>query len=561
MCDTSGPSPPPARASYSPPRFRSVALESRLKGRDGWRAEGRPSPACSGGARRWSACRREVAQLGPSELRVHVFGETGTGKEMVARALHDALPRARRPLRARERGRLHRRAVRGRSCSATRAGPSRARSRRGRATWRRPRAARSSSTRWRRCRRSPRCGSCASSQERRVPARRRDGSPDGRRAGDQRDERRPRRGACGRDASARTCGTGSRRTGSSVPPLRERGDDVLLLARHFLRARRPGARRARARAVTRRRRRRSSATPGRATCASSRARCSGWRCGPRGRAVDARGPLARAAEPRARRRRRRCGPPCRQCEAELVRDALERHARHPRARRRGARHHPPGALGSRSGGSASSARARERCYPRRPSAEGGRVREPAGGRKAARVRRRACAHVAGSWRLLSVVLLSFSSGLPLGVVWFAIPAWMARVGVDIKVIGLFTLAQAPWSFKLLWSPWMDRFPPPFLGRKRGWILIGQVALFAVDAVAGRRVEPPRGGVGDRRARPRHRVRLRDPGHRDRRLRGRGAPPRRAGLRLGRAHRLLPRGHAGGRRGSRSPSPPRPPGRS
>ena len=87
--------------------------------------------------------------------------------------------------------------------------------------------------------------------------------------------------------------------------------------------------------------------------------------------------------------------------------------------------------------------------------------------------------VVGSWRLLSVVLLSFSSGLPLGIVWLAIPAWMARVGVDIKVIGLFTLAQAPWSFKLLWSPWMDRFPPPFLGRKRGWVLIGQVALFAV----------------------------------------------------------------------------------
>ena len=87
--------------------------------------------------------------------------------------------------------------------------------------------------------------------------------------------------------------------------------------------------------------------------------------------------------------------------------------------------------------------------------------------------------IAGSWRLLSVVLMSFASGIPLGIVWFAIPAWMARVGVDIKVIGLFTLAQAPWSFKLLWSPWMDRFPPPFLGRKRGWILIGQVALFAV----------------------------------------------------------------------------------
>ncbi len=93
--------------------------------------------------------------------------------------------------------------------------------------------------------------------------------------------------------------------------------------------------------------------------------------------------------------------------------------------------------------------------------------------------------VVGSWRLLSVVLLSFASGLPLGLVWFAIPAWMAREGVDIKVIGLFTLAQAPWSFKLLWSPWMDRYPTPFLGRKRGWIVVGQVALFVLTlALAG-----------------------------------------------------------------------------
>jgi len=87
--------------------------------------------------------------------------------------------------------------------------------------------------------------------------------------------------------------------------------------------------------------------------------------------------------------------------------------------------------------------------------------------------------MSGSWRLASVALLSFSSGLPLGLVWIAIPAWMARAGIDIKVIGLFTLAQAPWSFKLLWSPSMDRYPPPFLGRKRGFILLAQVALLAL----------------------------------------------------------------------------------
>jgi PAT family beta-lactamase induction signal transducer AmpG len=86
------------------------------------------------------------------------------------------------------------------------------------------------------------------------------------------------------------------------------------------------------------------------------------------------------------------------------------------------------------------------------------------------------ASVARSWRLLSVSLLSFSSGLPLGLVWIAIPTWMTQAGVDIKVVGLFTLAQAPWSFKFLWSPLMDRYPLPILGRKRGWILLSQVAL-------------------------------------------------------------------------------------
>src|SRR2546426_12009676 len=89
------------------------------------------------------------------------------------------------------------------------------------------------------------------------------------------------------------------------------------------------------------------------------------------------------------------------------------------------------------------------------------------------------ASVARSWRLLSVSLLSFSSGLPLGLVWIAIPTWMTQAGVDIKVVGLFTLAQAPWSFKFLWSPLMDRYPLPILGRKRGWILLAQLALLGL----------------------------------------------------------------------------------
>src|SRR5688500_13211138 len=81
-----------------------------------------------------------------------------------------------------------------------------------------------------------------------------------------------------------------------------------------------------------------------------------------------------------------------------------------------------------------------------------------------------------SWRLAAVSLQSFASGLPLGLVWIAVPTWMTQAGIDIKVVGLFTLAQAPWSFKFLWSPLMDRFPPPLFGRKRGWIFLSQLAL-------------------------------------------------------------------------------------
>ncbi len=81
-----------------------------------------------------------------------------------------------------------------------------------------------------------------------------------------------------------------------------------------------------------------------------------------------------------------------------------------------------------------------------------------------------------SWRTASVVLLSFSSGMPLGLVWIAIPDWMRDSGVDIRIVGLFTLAQAPWTFNVLWAPFMDRFRLPFLGRRRGWAALAQIAL-------------------------------------------------------------------------------------
>src|SRR5512143_1905427 len=96
-----------------------------------------------------------------------------------------------------------------------------------------------------------------------------------------------------------------------------------------------------------------------------------------------------------------------------------------------------------------------------------------------------------SWRTASVALLSFSSGMPLGLVWYAIPDWMRSIGVDIRVVGLLSLAQAPWAFKVLWSPLMDRYVPPFWGRRRGWMAVTQIALTACGlmlAGVGRRPE-------------------------------------------------------------------------
>jgi PAT family beta-lactamase induction signal transducer AmpG len=87
-----------------------------------------------------------------------------------------------------------------------------------------------------------------------------------------------------------------------------------------------------------------------------------------------------------------------------------------------------------------------------------------------------------SWRTASVALLSFASGLPLGLVWYAIPDWMRDIGVDIRIVGLFSLAQVPWAFKVLWSPLMDRYVPPFWGRRRGWMALMQLALAGMSLV-------------------------------------------------------------------------------
>ena len=73
-----------------------------------------------------------------------------------------------------------------------------------------------------------------------------------------------------------------------------------------------------------------------------------------------------------------------------------------------------------------------------------------------------------------MLLLGFSSGLPLALTGGTLQAWMTSEGVDLKTIGIFTLVSTPYTLKFLWAPIMDMFVPPFLGRRRGWVLIAQV---------------------------------------------------------------------------------------
>lgn len=82
-------------------------------------------------------------------------------------------------------------------------------------------------------------------------------------------------------------------------------------------------------------------------------------------------------------------------------------------------------------------------------------------------------------RIGTVLLLGFSSGLPLALTGGTLQAWMTVEGVDLRTIGVFTLVGLPYTLKFLWSPVLDRFVPPFLGRRRGWILICQLALMVL----------------------------------------------------------------------------------
>ena len=79
--------------------------------------------------------------------------------------------------------------------------------------------------------------------------------------------------------------------------------------------------------------------------------------------------------------------------------------------------------------------------------------------------------------MLLMAVLGFSSGLPVALTGGTLQVWMAKTGIDLHTIGIFSLVGVPYALKFLWSPVMDRFVPPWLGRRRGWIILVQLVLF------------------------------------------------------------------------------------
>ena len=79
-------------------------------------------------------------------------------------------------------------------------------------------------------------------------------------------------------------------------------------------------------------------------------------------------------------------------------------------------------------------------------------------------------------RMLICVFTGFSSGLPLYLLINLLPAWLRSERIDLRSIGLFALIQLPFTWKFLWAPWLDRYALPWLGRRRGWMLVTQLLL-------------------------------------------------------------------------------------
>lgn len=87
--------------------------------------------------------------------------------------------------------------------------------------------------------------------------------------------------------------------------------------------------------------------------------------------------------------------------------------------------------------------------------------------------------VFASRRMAAMLALGFASGLPLALSGGTLQAWLTVEGIDIKTIGYFALVGLPYTFKFVWAPLVDRFEPPVFSRRRGWLVITQLAIALV----------------------------------------------------------------------------------
>jgi PAT family beta-lactamase induction signal transducer AmpG len=87
-------------------------------------------------------------------------------------------------------------------------------------------------------------------------------------------------------------------------------------------------------------------------------------------------------------------------------------------------------------------------------------------------------------RMLICIFTGFSSGLPLYLLLNLVPAWLRTEGISLKAIGLFALIQLPYTWKFLWSPFLDRYALSWLGRRRGWMAVTQILLLGFIAALG-----------------------------------------------------------------------------
>jgi PAT family beta-lactamase induction signal transducer AmpG len=94
------------------------------------------------------------------------------------------------------------------------------------------------------------------------------------------------------------------------------------------------------------------------------------------------------------------------------------------------------------------------------------------------------AHILANKRVVLMLPLGFASGLPLALTSGTLQAWLTVAGLDLKTIGIFTLIGLPYSLKFLWAPFIDRISLPWLGRRRGWMLVTQIAVTLGLALMG-----------------------------------------------------------------------------